>query len=606
MKKLHYLLFAMIMGLAVSFTSCSSDNDSPLAPVDPVEPTPEVPVANKTIAELRALTTGEAVEVPADFIFKGIVVSSQGESNNFYQAIYLQDGDVAVKISCLKGDDKFYETFKAGQEVFVKAAGLFIGKNYDTYVLGFEADAQYTVTRIPEVNLKAVAIGGDLNKNITPKEVTDISTLTADMVGTLVKVTGVQVIEADKTKKLGDKDNQGYTELHFVTIDNKKISISNNNYADFNETVVPEGSGSITGILNTFKSDFRIALTSADDLDLTEARFDVVEPVIPFVDKTVDTMDETFADAAFGEKISFDGWFSEATEGTLLWMGKEYSSNQYMQASAFDTGLDAATSWIVTPGLNLEAADSKKNFSFETKRGKSNGEVLEVYVSDDFDFNTGVAAATWVKQTVTLADANADGYSNAWVNSGVINLSSFSGTVHVAFKYVGNTTTATGTYQVDNVKFNYDATVAPPAPSYNFETWTNNLPDGWTFVKNSGSAVTKVTDKKEGEFAMKVALDTREDFNITVSTENNATYKVSFWYKIEGTPGSNGIKLWSKIGAEVAGATLYGNKLDVETEWTLYEATFDSESTDSFKFEVRGYNATGLALYMDDFKVEKQ
>ncbi|RZT97441.1 lamin tail-like protein [Ancylomarina subtilis] len=303
MRKLHYLFFALIMGLSVSMTSCSSDSDSPIDP-DPVDPTPELPVANKTIADLRALTTGDAVEVPADFIFKGIVVSNQAESNNFYQAIYVQDGDVAVKISCLKEDAKLYETFVAGQEVFVKAAGFYIAKYYDTFTLGFEAtDDKYKVSRIPETNLQSLIVAGDKDKAITPKEVSDISTLTPEMVGTLVKVTGVQVVTADMGKLLGDKDNSGYTAIKFVTADEKKIQISNNNYANFNTEVVPEGSGSISGILNTFGSGFQIALRGIEDLDLTGARFaEAVEP-----------------DPTTGEKV----YFSEYTEGS--------SNNKYIE-----------------------------------------------------------------------------------------------------------------------------------------------------------------------------------------------------------------------------------------------------------------------------------
>ncbi len=506
MKKLHYLLFAMIMGLAVSFTSCSSDNDSPLDPIDPVDPTPEVPVANKTIAELRALTTGDAVEVPADFIFKGIVVSSQSESNNFYQAIYLQDGDVAVKISCLKEGDKFYETLVNGQEVFVKAAGLFMAKYYDTYTLGYQATTdKYKVSRIPEVNLKAVAIGGELNKNITPKEVNDISALTPDMVGTFVKVNNVQVVEDHKGKKLGDKDNSGYTTIKFTTADKQSISLSNNNFAEFNEALVPEGLGSISGILNTFGTDFQIALTSLEGLDLEGERF-VVESSV-FVDKTVDALEEMFSTGTADERVDVEGWFTEAVVGAEFWEVKEYSSAKYIQTSGYQSGQDAIETWVVSPGLNLDATDSKKNFSFDSKRGYTKAEVLKVLVSSDFDYNTGVAAATWEELTVTFPAENGSGYTD-WLNSGVIDLSGKTGKVHVAFKYVGNQTDATGTWQVGNVKFNYtledngggetgsegadtDGTIYSNIENFDNSALTNSYADGsfdganaitWTYV----------------------------------------------------------------------------------------------------------------------------
>ncbi len=602
------------MGLAVSFTSCSSDNDSPLAPVDPVDPTPELPVVNKTMAELVALAGAEtAFGITEDVIFEGVVISNDLESDNFYTKLYIQNGDLGVLMSVAKADsgDSFYKDFTIGQKVIVNANGLHIGLASGAVILGQGADDKYTVGRIADKDLRNMLFKAKGGADVTPKTL-KLSEITDAHLNTLVKIEGVQFVEGDLAKNYGQdqKEDGSFWSNANRTLTNSEgetIIVRSSQYAEFAETTVAQGSGTITAIISKYNDDYQLYIRDINEVAMTESRFDIVEPVIPFVDKTVDTMDETFADAAYGEKISLEGWFSEATEGTSLWLGKEYSSNQYMQASAYDTGLDAATSWIVTPGLNLDAADSKKNFSFDSKRGKSNGEVLEVYVSADFDFNTGVTAATWVKQTVTLAAANANGYSAAWVNSGVIDLSSYSGTVHVAFKYVGNATTATGTYQIDNVKFNF--TPQEPVevvPSYNFENWTDGLPDGWTFTRNKGEAVTKVTDKKEGDYAMKVALDSREDFNILFDTENNNTYKVSFWYKMEGTPGSNGIKLWCKVGDEYADATLKDKKLDVQTEWTLYEATFESVTTDSFKFEVRGYNATDLVFYIDDVKVEKQ
>ena len=328
------------MGLSVSMTSCSSDDDSP------EDPSAKLPVPTKTIADLRALTTGDAVEVPADFVFKGTVVSNQGESNNFYQAIYLQDGDVAVKVSCLKEGVKHYETFVAGQEVYVKAAGLFIAKYYDTYTLGFEAtDDKYKVSRIPELKIKDLFVGGDLDKAITPKEVNDISTLSPEMVGSLVKVTGVQVITADKGKTLG-KDSQGYTEIKFVTADNQKISISNNNYAEFNAEVVPEGSGSISGILNTFGTNFQIALTGVEGLALTGERFaDPVEETEEFVKN--DVGDNLIANAdleAWDDDNNPTGFthVENITKETTTVHGGSFSAKFMSSSKTKDFGTDVA------------------------------------------------------------------------------------------------------------------------------------------------------------------------------------------------------------------------------------------------------------------------
>lgn len=268
--KSFFKFSSMLLVAALFITSCSEDPETPVPPVE------EVPTPNKTITELRALVTGDvAVEVPADFVFKGIVVSNQGVSNNFYRALYIQDGDVAIKLSCDKDGTKFYETIEMGREVIVKASGLYVAKSYDTYLLGSGPDDKYKVTLIPEDQLKTALYVGDA-ATVTPKEINDISTLTTDMVGTFVKVNDVQVVEADRNKNLGGDGSQGYTTLTFTTIDNKTVKISNNNYANFGDQVVPDGSGSISGVLSTFGSDFQIMNTAIEDFNLTGERF-VVE-----------------------------------------------------------------------------------------------------------------------------------------------------------------------------------------------------------------------------------------------------------------------------------------------------------------------------------------
>lgn len=600
LKRLHCLLIAMVLGLSLTMVSCNDDDDS----------NSEL-TATHTIKDLKDLVEAgtyknNAVEITTDISIKAVVISNQKESNNFYRTLYLQNGDMALKVSCDKDGDKFYELIEEGQEIVIKAKGLFIGKHYDNFVLGSGKDADYTVKLIGNDLLNKVVVLGEKNKHVTPKEIDDLSTLTKDMVGTLVKINNVQVVDGDKGKKLGNKDKQGYTSIYFTTKDRKSIEMSNNNYAKFNEEVITDKSGSVTGVLGSFSTKFRLAIRGVKDLALTADRFDL-DP-IPFDEVTVDELLEKFNDVTIYESVKKAGWYTEAIKGTEMFEGSDKGDGLCLSAAGFKASSDEIDTWIVSPNLNLDAANSRKNLHFKTARGYSKGETFEVKISTDFDPQKGIAAATWtdLPGTVTLAEAKASGYTDL-VKSGIIDLSAMSGKVNVAFHYTGDKNTNTGTWLVDDFFFNFDPSILNEViqPSYNFEAWTNGLPNGWKFMKNSGKTVTKVTDKKEGEYAMKVALDTREDFNITVTTENNKNYKVSFWYKIEGTPGTNGIKLWSKIGDEYAGATLKGNKLPVVTEWTKYEATFASAATDSFKFEVRGYNNDGLAFYIDDFKVEE-
>ena len=73
----------------------------------------------------------------------------------------------------------------------------------------------------------------------------------------------------------------------------------------------------------------------------------------------------------------------------------------------------------------------------------------EVFISTDFD-GSNVLGATWIP-----VSANLPSQSNSWyqfVDSGLIDLSSYSGTLHVAFRVTGSGTDQTldGAYQLDD------------------------------------------------------------------------------------------------------------------------------------------------------------
>jgi endonuclease I len=273
MRKILTYFFAL--NLLFAFHSCDSDNDD-------ATPAPVYPDANKSISDLRALVSGdEGKVVPKDFIFKGTVISNQGKSNNFSNAIFVQNGNQSVKINCDIDGEKFYETLKEGKEIAVKADGLFLTKINETYVLGFQrTSGEKKVTLISEETLKKIVSIGDY-KQLIAKEINDISSLTSAMVGTLVKINNVQVEKSDLKKKVATEGKEGSTELVFVTKKGKKIKLSTSNSANFRNQIVPEGSGSIEGILLSDGTDYMISIRGMQDLVLSGKRFTVEGGVTP-------------------------------------------------------------------------------------------------------------------------------------------------------------------------------------------------------------------------------------------------------------------------------------------------------------------------------------
>jgi hypothetical protein len=75
---------------------------------------------------------------------------------------------------------------------------------------------------------------------------------------------------------------------------------------------------------------------------------------------------------------------------------------------------------------------------------------LSVWISTDYD-GTNVGSATWTQLNPTIAQQSDAEFE--FVPSGIVDLSTYSGTVHIGFKYVGSgPNTLTTSARIDNVK----------------------------------------------------------------------------------------------------------------------------------------------------------
>jgi hypothetical protein len=108
--------------------------------------------------------------------------------------------------------------------------------------------------------------------------------------------------------------------------------------------------------------------------------------------------------------------------------------------------------WLVSPGIDLDAQGVEfLNFKMAQHHLESDDNTVEVLVSTDFD-GSDVLSATWGSVAATLPTQ-----SNSWydfIDSGLVDLSSYSGTLYVGFKVTGSGTNTNldGSYQLDDFK----------------------------------------------------------------------------------------------------------------------------------------------------------
>ena len=220
------------------------------------------------------------------------------------------------------------------------------------------------------------------------------------------------------------------------------IILRNSGFADFAHEPFPEGRGNISAVLSRFFGTQQLVLRSTDDVDLDEQRCDPL-------------FEEGFDEAIDNTNLDIEGWINWAEVGSEVWTEQVFGGNGYAEFTAFNTGDALNVGWLITPGFDMDAQDGEVlNFQTEYAYPDAGHYPLEVFVSTDFDGTEGgILAATWEPISATIAHPDNTGSWFTWVNSGDIDLSGYSGTLYVAFKYTGSDTlNQNSTIHVENVQ----------------------------------------------------------------------------------------------------------------------------------------------------------
>ncbi|MDP5091900.1 MAG: DUF5017 domain-containing protein, partial [Polaribacter sp.] len=168
--------------------------------------------------------------------------------------------------------------------------------------------------------------------------------------------------------------------------------------------------------------------------------------------------EENFESMTSTNPLGGNGWITFTEVGRFNWrvLTSTDSGNpnsKIASMGAFRSGDASNISWMISPEINLDAQDLEF-LNFRSSNSFADESVLEVLISTNWDGNSAnVTTATWQKLPASVV-SNSENYQN-WVDSGAIDLSGFSGTAHIAFKYIGGDNAADtidGTYEIDNFK----------------------------------------------------------------------------------------------------------------------------------------------------------
>lgn len=395
----------------------------------------EPPAKTNTIAELKAMNTGTLTAITQDVVVEG-VIDGDDESGNLYKQIYIQDESAGIQV----GIDAtgLYTEFPVGTKIRINCNGLYIGTYGGQVQLGGLYNNSIGRMTAADFYKHVYVIESGLTVDPIATSITDLKN-DPSLIGKLIKLSDVQFTESDLGKTWADAS--ATTNRTLVDANGNSILVRTSNYADFAQNTLPSGTGTMVAVLSKYNSDYQLYVRNLGDVNM-----DANPRTLTVL------LNEDFGTATLSAPIAINGWSTIAIDGTKMWVAKEYPTNsgaKYAEMSAYSSGQASNIAWLVSPAINLSAG-GVNYLSFDTEFAYwAAGTTLEAFVSTDYD-GTNMGTATWNPISARIATSS-DG-QNKWINSGKVDLSAYTGNVHVAFKYTGSGTGGqTTTFRVDNV-----------------------------------------------------------------------------------------------------------------------------------------------------------
>ncbi|MEN2398308.1 DUF5689 domain-containing protein [Flavobacterium sp. MC2016-06] len=428
------------------FCSCNNEVEVPKL----VCTQPDLPV-NRTVEKVIESSNTTAKQYLYDDVIEAYVVSSD-EGGNFFKNIYFQTLPKAgfpARGFCVSADaSNTYIDYRIGTKVYIKLKNQFT----DLFYGGMRVGSLYVsnagvpaIGRISQNDYKKV-----LNASCTTVDESELvrflsveEALDDAKLNTLIELADVEFTEGALGHRYFEEVNNigGSTNWNLRDKTGNQIILRTSGYANFADSFVPEGSGKVRGILTKFGTDYQMMIRSEKDVVMNGKRN------TPF-------FTEDFQSVKNNINFALPGWSNIAEKATKIWKSIVYGGNGYAEFNTTSTTAAENIAWLVSPKINL---NGYKNAVLSFRSAQHDLKVdsplnaLEIYVSTNFD-GSNVTKAKWAKLTAKLPDLSTK--AREFVNSGGIDLSSYTGNIHIAFRYVGSgkDKTLNGAFMVDDVK----------------------------------------------------------------------------------------------------------------------------------------------------------
>nr|WP_299032494.1 DUF5689 domain-containing protein [uncultured Tenacibaculum sp.] len=264
MKKINlYKIFAILF-IAIS-ASCVDNNDFELPTIGPDKQYENL----KSLDEIIAQYNGDPVEFVEDVTVYGYVVSDDREGN-FFKSIIIQDKpeNPTVGLEVRIDDTNLGARYNVGRKIYIKLKGLALSKYFASFQIGvLNGNSTDRIDANDYINFidRSSEIAEIVPTNLSIGELTD------NHINTLVKIEGLQSKEKGLTYADPDPDNTFSVNRYFTSCETfESIIMRTSGFATFKSYPIPDKKGSVTAILNKFRSDYQLFVRDTNDVNFTE------------------------------------------------------------------------------------------------------------------------------------------------------------------------------------------------------------------------------------------------------------------------------------------------------------------------------------------------
>ncbi|MGB5941843.1 MAG: DUF5689 domain-containing protein [Leeuwenhoekiella sp.] len=463
MNKLNLILATLLVTMATACVNLD-DFETPDLTETPVQLDGPVVTIASVLGNFAQSENGLYTFSGSDSYMEGYVISSD-EAGNFFEELIVQDApeNPTAGIGIQVDVSPLFTRYELGRKVYIRLEGLTVAEDNGTVQLGIR-DGQ-SIGPIPRAIFEQHIIRSTETAEIVPLPIA-IDDFSDDVENLFVKLENVQFANTEFFGDLpstfaANPDDEFDGERLLVSCNSAFTTVvSTSTFSDFKSLTLPEGNGSVEGVLSRdfFDDFFILQVNLPNAVQMYGERCAQAQFTCEHADLVGETVifSDNFETERTNRAISKNGWTNYVEAGSETWEAySSTSSNASLGISArvgaFGTGDRSNIAWLVTPPMELDTL-SNINLQFKTSTSFADGSVLQPLISTDWDsVPENIPLAKWEILEDAYIAQNSDDFTQFY-SSGTINLSCASGTAYIAFKYIGNTRLQyDGTYELDDI-----------------------------------------------------------------------------------------------------------------------------------------------------------